>query len=149
MIIRARLPMNRRLPGVLTLEDDGTVLLGPYPCRGKADGAVAEFHGNAQRLPWIPYGDHPAGAYRVVLVQRDKPPHRTYGPFFILLDPVSGDAARAKMNGRTGIAIHGGDAVADGSLRATEGCLRTTNEAVTFLAALVAPGTQYICQDAV
>lgn len=150
MRIVSRLPLNRWLPGTLWVEDqDGKVVVGPYACRGKADQQAATAHGNPTRAPWLPYGDHPAGGYRVVLVQHDKPTPQTFGPFFILLDPITGDALRGKQNGRQGIAIHGGDPTPDGGLRATKGCLRITNEAVTFLAALVSePGTIYVCENA-
>lgn len=151
MRLHSKLPLNRWLPGVLTVEDDGgNVVLGPFPCRGKADNYDAEKHGNPDRYPTLPYGDHPYGSYRVAAVQADKQPARSYGPFFLLLDPVSGDAWKGRQNGRAGIAIHGGDPAPDptpwGPLRATDGCLRTENEAVTQIAKLNPTGWVYVCE---
>lgn len=150
MRLRAVLPTNRWLAGTLMVEDDsGSVVLGPFPCRGKADGYIAGVHSNPDRDPTRPFGDHPAGLYLISVVQRDKPPAHSYGPFFLLMDPMSGDALTAKENGRTGLAIHGGDLNADGSLRATEGCLRTTNEAISQIGAMEPLGWFYECEDRV
>lgn len=140
MKINSSLPADRWKAGSLTVTDDAeTVLLGPVPARGKADGQIAAAHGNPARDPEKVDGDHPTGVYRVVLVQHDKAPVHSYGPFFLLLDPIGGDALIAKTHGRAGLAIHGGDPAADGSLRATEGCLRVTNDTAIRLAALVEP----------
>jgi hypothetical protein len=149
--ILSRLPLNRWYPGVLMVEDDGgSIILGPFSCRGKADNGDAVAHGNPQRYPTLPYGDHPYGGYHVALVQKDKPTAHTYGPYFLLLDPVSGDALKGKQNGRTGIALHGGDLsdqdIPYGPLRATDGCLRTTNEAISAIAALAPTGWVYVCE---
>jgi hypothetical protein len=83
----------------------------------------------------------------VVSMELDKQPSHSYGAAFLLLDPQSGDALSAKMLGRTGLGIHGGDLAPDGALRATEGCLRTTNEAMMFIAALDPVGWRYICEE--
>jgi len=149
--IRSKLPLNRWLPGTLVVEDDhNNVVLGPFPARGKADSYDAEKHGNPDRYPTLPYGDHPYGSYNVVLVQADKPTFHTYGPFFLLLDPVSGDALKAKKNGRTGIGIHGGDPATEetpwGWLRATDGCLRTTNDAITAIGKMGPLTWSYLCE---
>ena len=140
MRIHSNLPGDRLKVGSLTVTDDaGTVQLGPVPARGKADSQLAAAHGNPDRDSEHVDGDHPTGTYRVVLVEHDKSPAHSYGPFFFLLDPLGGDALIAKENGRSGLAIHGGDPAGDGSLRATEGCLRVSNAAVTALSGLVEP----------
>jgi len=155
MKIHSSLPPDRLKAGSLIVTDDaGTVLWGPVAARGKADGQIAAAHGNPARDPERVDGDHPTGSYRVVRVEQDKSPAHSYGPFFFLLDPVDGDAEIAKRNGRTGLAIHGGDPTADGSLRATEGCLRITNAAATALAGFVKPelsagrAVSYECTEA-
>ena len=148
MKLRSVLPINRWLPGLLTVEDDfGAVVLGPFPCRGKADGQIAAAKGNPSRFPTMPYGDHPSGAYRVLYTETGKLPASSFGPFFLLLDPLSGRAAVAKQNGRAGLAIHGGDLNPDGSLRSTKGCLRISNEAVSQIAALGPTGWFYECEE--
>jgi hypothetical protein len=148
MRLRSVLPANRWLSGRLWLEDDdGVVLLGPYPCRGKADGAIAAWHGNPSRDPVEPFGDHPTGEYVVSDVVRGKLPLRTYGPYFFLLDPVGGQALEAEEAERRGLAIHGDDPNDDGSLRATEGCLRVANKAIADLAILVRVGMTYRCEE--
>jgi hypothetical protein len=153
MVIRSRLPLNRWLAGTVQVEDEGgNVVLGPLPCRGKADSQRAAAHGNPERYPTLPFGDHPSGTYAVAAEVPDKAPRASYGPFFLLLDPVAGDALRAKENGRTGLAIHGGDPDPKpgpyGPLRATEGCLRVSNGDVAQIAALVRPGDTYVAENA-
>ncbi len=134
------LPVDRWQPGTLTCyADDGTVLLGPVRCRGKADSATAERAGNPRRESTKKDGDFPCGVYRVVSVQRNKQPPRSYGAAFLLLDPTGGEALEAKRNGRAGIAIHGGDAGAAGDLRATAGCLRVDNSTAAALADMIEP----------
>jgi lipoprotein-anchoring transpeptidase ErfK/SrfK len=54
---------------------------------------------------------------------------KKFGPNpFIVLDPTSGPALRAKQNGRHGLLIHGGDLNAQGKLRPTFGCVRVFNK---------------------
>jgi L,D-transpeptidase catalytic domain len=124
---------------VTATDDSGTLIFGPASACGKADGQIASAHGNPARDPKRIDGDHPTGGYRVVRVEHNKPPAHSYGPFFFLLDPIEGDALVAKTNGRTGLAIHGGDPAPDGALRATEGCLRVSNETAAALVRLVEP----------
>lgn len=148
MMLRALLPRNRWNSGRLWVETSaGAILAGPWPCRGKADGQIALLHGNPSRDPTKPYGDHPTGTYKVSALIHNKPPVRSYGPCFILLDPVGGEALMAEEAQRLGLAIHGGDLTAEGTLRATEGCLRVTNTTATILAGLVSVGTPYICEE--
>jgi len=136
------------MPGELTVEDDaGNVILGPFPCRGKADGQIATAHSNPDRLPTLPFGDHPSGKSVIVSVQPGKQPGRSYGPAFLLLAAVDGDALLAALHGREGIVIHGGDPTADGGLRAAEGCLRTTNDAMDQICAMSPTGWEYDCED--
>ena len=139
MKIRSILPRDRMRAGTIDVVNDaGDVIFGPVAARGKADSQIAAAHGNPTRDPTHVDGDHPAGTYHVVHIQRDKPTPHSFGPFFLLLDPTGGDALIAKKNGRAGLAIHGGDPAADGSLRATEGCLRVTNAASVSIGELVA-----------
>jgi len=121
--IHVHLPKNRWLPGFLILMDvDGKQLLYDIPCRGKADGSVAEAKGNPDRDPTLPYGDLPSGLFKEVAVSRFEPPRRTFGPTAILLVGVTGDALKAKKNGRTGLAVHANRG--DVELMASYGCLR-------------------------
>ncbi len=152
MVIRVKLPLNRWLPGALTVEDDGgNRVLGPLACRGKADSQIAAAQGNPERYPTLPYGDHPAGTSVVSAVVRDKQPAASFGPYFILLDGVSGDALLAAQNGRAGIAIHGGDSDPKpgpyGALRATKGCLRVSNDDVASIAAAVRVGDHVVVEN--
>jgi len=149
VLLRARLPINRELPGTIQAEDDsGTILAGPFPVRGKADNQAAVAHQNPARYPTRPYGDHPYGEYRVQNVVQKPVPVHSFGPVFFLLEPERGDALSAKLLGRTGLGIHGGDpGTGANALRATEGCLRTTNEAMLALVALNPEGCRYICEE--
>lgn len=146
MRLHSWLPLNRWQSGRIVVEhDDGVVVAGPWACRGKADSQAAAGHHNADRYPTLPYGDHPYGTYIVVAVEPNKQPAHSYGPCFLLLDPQTGDALKAKQNGRTGLGIHAGDPNDDGSLRATEGCLRTTNTAILAIQTMDPLHWTYIC----
>lgn len=150
MKIESKLPLDRTREGDIYL--DGT-LLGR--ARGKADNQRAIDKGNASRDPKLPFGDHPSGTYRVTEVRTCTPAEaHSYGPFKLVLDPVSGDALAAKQNGRTDLEAHGGDPQADGvSLRATYGCLRVANNVISALAkavkAALARGetVEYVCTN--
>jgi hypothetical protein len=131
----ARLPRNRWAEGSIWLiGDDGRLMLGPDRCRGKADNAAAKRHGNPDRDPTLPYGDHACGVYRITAVLRNA--GARFGPVFFRLEPISGDALLAAKNGRTGLAVHGGPLVKDGGLRATNGCNRILD---AFALALAEP----------
>lgn len=111
------------------------IIYGPVRCRGEADNAAAASHDNIQEDPTRPFGDHPSGLYRIELVV-DVPEgdQGTYGPHFLKLEPLEGEALRAGERGRTGIGIHGGRPGPKGTsneLRATHGCLRTSNRVIT------------------
>ncbi len=140
MKLLATLPANRSLVGTLVIlggDADQDVVAGPFRCRGKADGQIAARNGNPSRDPLRPFGDHPDGVSRVIAVQRDKPPARAYGPAFVLLSPVGGPAYQARLNGREGLALHGGALNEDGTLRSTEGCLRLDHDSATRVADLL------------
>lgn len=123
MFINVFLPRDRTRPGYLHLFDsDGERLLAEVPCRGKADNQQAAKNGNPTRNPTRPYGDTPAGVYMPSRVTRYDPPHKTFGKYAILLEGEAGDALKARENGRSGLAIHGGRG--DGRLIATYGCIR-------------------------
>lgn len=116
----------------------GELLFGPIRARGEADNQNAAKHDNIIEDPTRVGGDHPAGLYLVTQIVPFTPASPTYGPAFVRLDPLGGEALEAKLNGRTGIGIHGGDLGVNESLRATYGCLRLDNDAVEELLALVA-----------
>lgn len=139
MKLLARLPLDREAEGEFQVLADTGVLLGPVRCRGEADNAGALTHGNVQEDPTKSHGDHPYGVYRCRTLVRDPHPARSYGPFFLSLAPVGGEALVAWQNGRRGLGIHGGDLGAGSTLRATYGCLRLDNETMETLARLVAP----------
>lgn len=138
MRIESHLPLDRRLPGGITAySDDGTALFEPAPARGKADNGNAAKMGNPDRVTTLKGGDHPAGSYLVTRVQFGKLPAHSYGACFLGLVATKGDAYLAADNGRAGIGIHGGPLAADGSLRATEGCLRIRDDTAAQLGHLV------------
>lgn len=146
-LMRSRLPHDRTRTGTVVIEDGGVVVAGPFVCYGKADNQEAAKHGNPDRDPTQPNGDHPTGSYQIAAIQHDKEPAHSYGPVFFLLEPTGGDALIAKKNGRAGLAAHGGDQRADGSLRPTFGCLRMRNEDILATEPLVTVGMQYICEE--
>src|SRR5882724_450683 len=133
----AKLPPDREAEGVFHVAtDEGKPLAGPFRCRGEADNTGAKAHQNVQEDPTLAFGDHPYGVYRVVDLVADPKPAHTYGPYFIHLSPVSGEALEAWRDGRRGIGLHGGDPGPGDTLRATYGCNRLTNEGITELAKL-------------
>lgn len=143
MKIYARLPHDRTAEGTIwAINDAARIAAGPEICLGKADNAAAKAHGNPQRFPVKPFGDHPLGRYRVTRIVRygptsDAKAFHSYGRGFLGLEPLAGDAATAKANGRTGLAIHGGAPNASGRLRPTNGCLRVPDAFAAQLADLV------------
>lgn len=136
MFIEVFLPRDRAKSGYLHLfEGDGECVIYDVPCRGKADNQRAAANGNAARDPTLPYGDTPSGRYLPARVIRYNPRHPTFGPYAILLEGESGDALKAKRNGRTGLAIHGGRG--DDLLVATYGCIRVHDSEMGRLAHVI------------
>lgn len=133
-LILVRVTADRTQLGDLqAFDDSNTVVFGPVPCYCKADNAEAAKKGNPTRNPELRFGDTPTGNYNGFIappaVGADEKHLRMFGPSQVIsLDPVSGQALRAKQNGRTGILIHGGALNAAGKLRPTFGCVRLANE---------------------
>lgn len=126
----------------------------PARCYADADSADAAAHDNPTEDATRPFGDHPFGEYRVVdvrwtVTERDR---RRYGPVRLVLDPIAGDALKAKENGRAGLAIHGGP-TRDGALRATNGCLRVDDDTAEALASAASTALRagrlvtYVCEE--
>lgn len=152
MNITVYLPKDRTKEGTISFDGGRT-----YRCRGKADNQSAAQHGNPDRTPSVPWGDHPDGVNNVFEVRDVAPADRhSYGPYKLCLRAVSGDTL-TRQNAETewdGLEAHGGDLQADGvSLRATYGCLRMDNLTVTIIAlaarAALARGEEvtYTCES--
>ena len=133
-LILVRVAADRTQLGDLqAFDDSNTVVFGPVPCYCKADNAEAAKKGNPTRNPELRFGDTPTGTYNGFIAPpaagADEKHVRMFGPSQVIaLDPVAGQALRAKQNGRTGILIHGGALSAAGKLRPTFGCVRLANE---------------------
>ena len=138
MRLLAELPLDREAEGRFTVfSDEGAILYGPVRCRGEADDTEERRHGTSDDDAIHQHGDHPFGGYRVIAVEQNKTPARSYGPFFLRLVPLNGEALTAWHAGRRGLGIHGGD-LGDGTvLRPTYGCLRADNETMEAVAKLV------------
>lgn len=134
MKLTVHLPRDRELHGSASLiADSGAVVLAGMDARGKADSSIAEFHKNPKRDPTLPYGDTPYGVWHSCRVQRIEPPKNGLGDAWIPLDkPFSGDAVKAKINGRTGLGIHAGRG--NNVLTATKGCVRLRDRDFAALA---------------
>ena len=140
MRLLAELPPDRETEGRFYIFDDaGSVILGPRRCRGEADNAGAAAHSNALEDPTKSFGDHPFGVSRVNALVQDPRPVESYGPFFVTLIPLEGEALEGWREGRRGIGIHGGKLGPDGLLRATYGCLRLDNETLEQAVRLIKP----------
>ena len=144
MKVWSELPRDREREGRLWVTEDlgGGAVFGPVRCRGEADNAAAATHHNPEEDPAATFGDHPYGVSRIATVVHTDPTDakkvRSYGPVFLALHAVSGQAWDARQAGRTGIGIHGGAPGPGGTLRPTYGCLRLDNADVERLATLVA-----------
>ena len=138
MRLLAELPLDREAEGRFTVfSDEGAVLYGPRRCCGEADDTEEQRHGTADDDPVHLFGDHPYGQSRITAVEPNKQPWRSYGPFFVRLLPISGEALRGWEEGRRGLGLHGGDLGPDSTLRPTYGCLRCDNETMEAVVKLL------------
>jgi hypothetical protein len=140
MRLRASLhddPAAGRLGILEVLDATGRVLYGPLRVRGEADNAAAAAHGNPGEDPTGPFGDHPFGTSEIIAVKSFWPPDPHYGTAFLVLEPRAGQILEAYRRGRTGIGIHDGSQMPDGSLRATFGCLRLPEGQGAWIGAMV------------
>lgn len=135
--LEAVLPWNREAEGTILAYDAAEAVVGPSRARGEADNTAAAAASNVQEDPRRAFGDHPFGLYRVVHVAWHPSPADSYGPAFLALDPIDGEALTAKQNGRAGLGIHGGRLGGGGILRATYGCLRVEDAVAEALGLLV------------
>lgn len=136
LTVRVKLPKDRNKTGTLTLIDPtiGLPIAGPFPVLGRAARNTATQKGNPGADSLKPYGDTPLGGYLIDRIQSNGPgtsrPVEIYGSAgSIVMDPVSGDAAIAEANGRTGLLIHAGrqqftPTPLPSHLKVTNGCLR-------------------------
>jgi hypothetical protein len=131
--LTARFERDRTLVGGIYLYRDSGILEVFYSALGKAAMDDAANNGNAGALPTFPYGDTPTGGYDILSIAPTGPGTaypdiRKYGTAGVIkLDLVSGEAATAKQNGRTGLLVHGGDPGSTSLLRLTNGCIRMMN----------------------
>lgn len=135
------LPKDRMRIGVLRFFDDSMGMCGAWPCLGKSSNAEAAANDNPQRLSTLRNGDTPTGTYQLLAVRSEGTAPgaiHSYGPNpVIALNPTSGDALTAKINGREGFLIHGGDLSITGALRPTFGCVRVSNPDMAALNGLM------------
>src|SRR6185436_4954123 len=130
---------DRSQAGQATLVDGrGTRVAGPFAAYGKADPSDAAAHDNQSCDPLRLFGNTPCGHYKFVIAVptgRGTPySESAYGPLgAIVLEPVAGDALLAAANGRRGLMIHGGTPGAGEALRATNGCIRLSNNDMAAL----------------
>jgi hypothetical protein len=136
--VEVTLPNDRKQQGTLKLIDpvSNSVLFGPVPVLGRAASSPS----NPTLDPLRTNGHTPLGSYKVTAVVRTgeagpaspgagapviRYPTTSFGPYAVIaIDPVGGDALRAKQNGRTGLLIHAGGTESNGRLSPTRGCLR-------------------------
>jgi hypothetical protein len=133
LVIEVSLPIFRQRHGYMILKEDDAIIGGPWKCLGKSDNLRAARANNPTRDPLRIKGDTPLGTYHT----RGVSPANIIGigDRWIALDPVSGDALTAKMNGRRGLGIHGGRG--NDRLVPTEGCVRLFNIDFLTLAELM------------
>ncbi len=154
VIIEVSLPANRRQAGTMTVRDtQGTVLLANITVLGRADLSTAAKENNKTADPTKPFGHTPTGGYRVTQIfstgDGTQYPADKYGPNgAIRLEPSSGTALVAKLNGRTGLLIHAGrDPGPGGKLVPTNGCLRVLNADVKRIIAAIVSSSDNAAQN--
>lgn len=128
----------RQNSGTLRLEDETGATLLVCDCLGKADGQAAAAANNPSRDPVEEDGDTPTGLYAAAKLLPIAPSDKNYahmGAWFMPLIGTAGEAARAKSNGRHGLAIHGGRG--DARLVPTHGCLRIRDIDMTSLGVIL------------
>jgi hypothetical protein len=146
-----KLTKDRAVEGTIHLEENGSLIAGPFPVCGRADMVAAKSHGNPSRNPLLPYGDTPSGHYRVIgtLPSGDGTarPKKYYGPNNVLvLAPTGGDAALADANGRFHILIQGGARGPDQRLLPTNGSLRLADKDLEKLVQVLGIGKIVECE---
>jgi len=136
--IRVQLNPDRTQGGILTIIDSTGAIVGnglSVLAKAAVDDATA--HGNPLADPTMAYGDTPTGTYNITGMPGFVFPYNnlhSYGPNGVIqLDPLSGQAAVAKANGRFGFLFHGGDPGPGGALRRTNGCMRLQNDEMAYL----------------
>lgn len=157
MKVSVHLHNNRRVPGILqiTPETSGNETARTFRCLGLSDQAAATAHSNPSRSPVLHEGDLPTGEYLAVKTHPAAPATpenvRSFGPGIrFVLNPVSGQASEALLNGRYGLMIHGGPTGAPmpvDALRPTHGCLRVDDSTIEFLATLGASFAVTVAED--
>jgi hypothetical protein len=121
--IHIHLPRDRARPGELLLFNSSKAApVFSCPCLGKADNQQAAIRGNPDRSAIRPYGDTPTGSYVPTRVEPYRGIGKHIGPRWMPLEGADGEALQARVNGRTGLAIHAGRG--DGRLVPTHGCIR-------------------------
>ena len=128
------LPRNRVQPGILSVFNiDG--LAHTCACKGKADNGKARREGNARRDPARPWGDTPTGDYAPTQIDLFDEHHRSMGRGWIPMEGADGQALQARINGRTGLAIHAGRG--DEKIVVTYGCVRVLDKDFDRLVQLI------------
>lgn len=114
------------------IDASGHKICGPFPIAARASDTLAAANNNPRRDPLLRCGDTPTGQYAVRQLLKSgngtKFPSAQFGPHgVIVIEAISGDAARAEANGRFHFLIAGGALSKSGQLRSTAGSLRLSN----------------------
>src|SRR5882757_9521558 len=134
-----QLDPDRTKIGAISLIDKFGVTVQFLSALGKASRTDATAHGNPTCSTVVVFGDTPLGEYNITGIEDTSgftgKKLASYGnKGRIRLDPTAGDALLAKMNGRTGLLIHGkGKDNAFTRLIVTNGCVRMLNSEIKVL----------------
>ena len=123
MKLTINLTQDRAFNGLFTLCDTDGVLLASGRARGKADNGRAIKEGNPSRDSTLPFGDTPTGCYAPTRIRKTRPGSRM-GEYWFHIEGISGDALKARENGRVGLGVHAGREDTKGWIAATHGCTR-------------------------
>lgn len=139
--IIAHFPFNRDYKGTIKMySHQGTLIYGPVVALGR--GSNNPLTNDNNHSNWkMKNSDIPTGDYTASLIEAK--PGLIFGPEQrIYLEPIAGNALIAKLNGRTGFMIHGGEAERNTTykwypLKATNGCIRISDKDQKNLVKLV------------
>jgi len=139
--IFVELPDDRNHTGKLHLYDDSGKHLSSYNVLGRGSNDALNNYTHNNRLK--PHADTPTGIFEIrgrgEFKENDKQRYNRYGPIFLLLKGIFGEAEKSNKE-RSGIGVHGGkarqrpgiDVKEEGSsLWYTWGCLRISDKDAT------------------
>lgn len=135
VLLRITLPQDRtEYAQIVAIASDGNTL-GSWIGIAKADQAAAAMARNPTCDWKLRFGETPTGEYELAEIRQPETSDEVKAlgaGRYLVLHPLSGNAAAAEAHGRTTLLIHGGEA------KPTDGSIRLPDQALAELVALLA-----------